>query len=156
MEEYEYSFEVKDLKPYIEYCTKNGYTLKSRGDQKRTLYRNKNKTLARITFEKINDKTTKTLDFKDDKLSNDDLIVRRETLPIEFEDDNAILSILDFLDYKEDNSLIRERLVYEKDNVKLELDNYICPRKTCVVAIEGEKEKVDEVYKMVKKFEVNQ
>lgn len=156
MEEYEYSFEVKDLKPYIEYCVKNDYTLKSKSSQKRILYRNNNKTLARITHENINNKVTKKLDFKDDKLSNEDLIIRRETLPIEFEDDKAIASILEFLGYKEDNYLVRERWEYEKDGVKFELDNYTYPQNTCVVAIEGEKEKVDEVYKMVKMFEVNQ
>ena len=153
MEEYEYSFEVKDLKPYIEYCTENGYALKSNSSQKRVLYRNKNKTLARITYEKINDKITKKLDFKDDKLSDEDLIIRHETLPIVFEDDKAILSILEFLGYKEDNALIRDRLEYEKDNVKFELDSYTQPRKTYVIAIEGEKKKVDEVYKIIKEFE---
>ena len=58
MKEYEYSFEVKNLKPYIDYCTANGYALKSSGSQKRVLFRNKNKTLARITYNKINDKIT--------------------------------------------------------------------------------------------------
>ncbi len=155
MREYEYSFEVKELKPYIDYCLTNGYIFKSDSSQKRILYRNENKTLARITYDKINGKTTKKLDFKDDKLSNEDLIVRRETLPIEFENDEAILSILEFLNYKEDNFLIRERLEYEKDGVKFELDSYIYPRKTYVVAIEGDRNLVDGVYKLVKEFEKN-
>lgn len=153
MKEYEYSFEVKVLKPYIDYCLTNGYALKSDSSQKRILYRNENKTLARITYDKINGRTTKKLDFKDDKLSNEDLIVRRETLAIEFEDDEAILSILDFLNYKEENFLLRERIEYEKDGVKFELDSYIYPRKTYVVAIEGDRNLVDGVYKIVKEFE---
>ncbi len=153
MEEYEYSFEVKDLKPYIEYCLKNDYKLKSASKQKRVLYRNQNKTLARITYEETDGKVSRKLDFKDDKLNDSDLIIRRETLPIEFEDEKAVFSILEFLNYKEDNSLIRERQNYEKNGVKFEIDSYIFPRKTYVVAIEGDKQQVDKVYEIIKEFE---
>lgn len=50
------------------------------------------------------------------------------------------------LEYKKDITLIRDRIVYEKDNVTFELDIYSSPEKMYVVAIEGKKDKVDNVY----------
>ena len=92
----------------------------------------------------------KSLDFKDDIISDDVLIERRESKDIKFDDLEAVESILDFLNYKKDNTLIRTRLVYKKGNVKFELDNYELPESSFVVAIEGNKEEVDNVYEEVK------
>lgn len=150
MKEYEYSFEVKSLQPYIIYCQNNKYTMKDRNEQVRVIYRNTNKTMARITINKNLNKTVKTLDFKDDLLTNDVLIERRESKELNFFDDDAVYSILEFLNYKKDNTLIRTRTVYEKDGVKFELDDYQKPKKTFVVAVEGEKEKVDKIYEDIK------
>ena len=47
--EYEYSFYVKEIEPYIQYCEKNDYKKTSEGNQIRELYKNGNKILARIT-----------------------------------------------------------------------------------------------------------
>ena len=47
--EYEYSMKVKDIKPFINYCKKNNYNLINKTTQKRVLYRNDNKILARVT-----------------------------------------------------------------------------------------------------------
>ena len=150
MKEYEYSFEVKDLKPFIEYCENNGYAFIEKNKQSRIIYRNANKTMARLTIKEKDDKIKKELDFKDDMLSDSVVVERRESMAIEYNDDVAVESILEFLNYVKDNTLIRTRYVYEKDGVKFELDEYEQPRVTSVVACEGEKEKVDAVYEEIK------
>ena len=53
------------------------------------------------------------------------------------------------LGYKKDKVLSRTRIVYKKDGVKFELDSYTSPEIIFVVGIEGNKEKVDFVYKEV-------
>ncbi len=148
MEEYEYSFKVSDILPYIEYCKNNEYMLKEETSQTRVLYRNVNKTMARITTKKRGDSKKIVLDFKDDNKSEEVLKVSRETLPLEINDNDlgAIYSILDMLEYKKDITLIRDRFVYEKGDVTFELDIYSSPEKMYVVAIEGKKEEVDNVY----------
>ena len=147
MKEYEYSFKVSSLNPYIDYCQKNNFDFVEETNQSRTIYRNSNKTIARIT---IKNGILKSLDFKDDIISDDILIERRESKDIKFDDLEAVESILDFLNYKKDNTLIRTRLVYKKGSVKFELDSYELPESSFVVAIEGNKEEVDKVYEEVK------
>ena len=95
--EYEYSFKVEKIDPYIEYCKNNGYEFIEETNQSRTLYRNTNKTMARITIKEKNGVTKKLLDFKDDNINGDILIERRESQSIEFTDDDAVESILNFL-----------------------------------------------------------
>ena len=140
MIEYEYAKEVKDLKKYISYCKNNGFILKKKEKQIRTIYRNKNKTIARVT---INNDKEKVLDFKEDKITSKELTVRKESLPIKFEDEEAINSILDFLNYKKDNTLKRIRYTYTKGNIIFELDEYEEPDNRCIVSLEGDKKIVD-------------
>ena len=142
--EYEYSFEVKSLDKYIEYCENNNYKKVSQKKEKRIIYRNENKTIARITIE---DDKDALLDFKDDILNGEVLIERRETPKLYIKDMDTVLKILEFLKYNKDNVLDRERIVYKKGGVTFELDSYSEPRKSYAVAIEGEKEEVDKVYK---------
>lgn len=59
---------------------------------------------------------------------------------------NDVLKILNFLEYKEDNTLERNRIVYEKNNVIFEFDSYILPEKSYVVSLEGDKVIVDKIY----------
>ena len=106
---------------------KNNYYLTENSKQIRTIYRNKNKTIARIKEEKNISK--KFLDFKEDKLNDETFISRKETLHIEINDDDAVNSILDFLGYIKDNTLIRERIVYKKNDVTFEFDKYTSPKK---------------------------
>ena len=150
MLEYEYSFKVSNLDKYIEYCKNNNYKLIEKTKQNRTLYRNINKTMARITIKENNNNIEKILDFKEDNLTKDILKIRKESLPLKFENIEEAESILEFLEYKKDITLIRTRIVYEKNNVKFELDEYESPNKYCVVAIEGNKEEVDKVYQEIK------
>ncbi len=152
MKEHEYSFEVKDLSPYINYCEENNYNFVSRNKQTRIIYRKENKTMARLTINESDGKVVKELDFKEDKLSSNILIERKESLALSYTNDEAVESILDFLDYKKDNTLIRTRIVYKKDGVKFEFDIYEEPRQTCVVALEGDEEKTDAVYNEISKL----
>lgn len=152
MKEYEYSFKVLDIEPYIKYCESNNYIIKEETSQTRVLYRNVNKTMARITTKKNGDLKKIVLDFKDDNKSEEVLKVSRETLPLEITDDKleAVYSILDMLEYKKDITLVRDRIVYQKENVKFEIDIYSSPEKMNVIAIEGKKEEVDIVYDNLK------
>lgn len=152
MEEYELSFEVKDIVPYIEYCKKNGYILVEEGYQERTIYRKDDGTMARITVNKKGDIIKNSLDFKEDKLTDNVLNVRKESLPIEFNDFDSVNSILAFLNYKKDNTLIRKRYTFEKEKVKFELDEYTQPKIANIVAIEGDKNLVDKVYDEIKEL----
>lgn len=154
MEEYEYSFKVTDLNPYIEYCKKNNYDKREETSQTRILYKNINRTIARITTQEKNGNKKTVLDFKDDNESDSTLKVCRESLPLEVLESNreAVDSILDMLGYKIKKTLIRNRIVYFKDEVVFELDNYSSPETMYVVGIEGNKEKVDKVYNEVKKI----
>lgn len=145
--EYEYSFKVKDLTKYLDYCKKNNYQLEEETNQERILYRNANKTIARMTTKIKDNKAKIYLDFKDDNDSDEILKVSRETIPLEVTDSNkeAVLSILDMLGYQKDKILVRNRWVYKKDKVTFEIDDYKEPQMK-VVAIEGNKEQVDKVY----------
>lgn len=150
--EYEYSFKVPSLTPYLKFCEENDYKKIEENKQTRTLYRNENKTMARITIKEKNNEIIKQLDFKDDIVNDNVLIERRETLPILITDDEAIQSVLIFLGYKEDTILKRTRIIYKKGNVAFELDDYESPEVMYVVAVEGEKDEVDSVYNIIKEI----
>lgn len=143
--EYEYSFNVKDIRGYVDYCKEHSYELMSDTRQIRTIYRN-NGLMARITQDIAHNKKIYTLDFKEDKLNNNDLIIRKESKKIVFDNISNCENILEFLEYKKDNTLDRTRYVYEKGNVEFEIDIYSKPTKTFVVAIEGKKNEVDKVF----------
>lgn len=144
--EYEYSFNVTSIDEYIKFCKQKKFKLINKIKQTRIIYRNKNKTIARITIEEGKD-IVKKLDFKEDKLSNKDLVVRKESASLSFQNEEEVESILDFLEYKKDNTLIRTRTIYEKENVKFEIDEYEYPNSNYVVAIEGDKKETDLIYK---------
>ncbi len=146
MKEYEYSIIVDSLDKYIDYCEKNNYILSEKIYQTRIIYRKNDNTMARITINKFGDNEYKVLDFKEDKLSYDVLIERKESEPLAFENEKAIISILSFLGYKKDNTLKRNRYVYDKDDVKFELDEYIEPNDNKVISLEGNKSKVDKIW----------
>ena len=69
--EYEYSTKVKDIEPFINYCKENNYKLINKTTQKRVLYKNNNKILARVTTIKEGKSKSIFLDFKDENESND-------------------------------------------------------------------------------------
>ena len=150
--EYEYSFKVKNIKPYIDYCENNNYELVEENKQVRTLYKKEDKTMARITSKEKDGNIKLFLDFKEDLLSDEDLIERKESKALEFSDLDSVESILDFLEYKKDIELFRTRIVYKKNKVIFEIDSYKSPEEMYVVAVEGDKEEVDKVYEEIKKL----
>ena len=148
--EYEYSFKVKSLEAFIKFIIDNNFKETSSFLEHRTLYKKSDKTMARVTIKECgNDKTT-YLDFKDDDENDDILKERRESIPLKVDDIEATLSIIEFLDYKFSKELIRNRTVYNKSNVKFEVDSYEKPTKMFVVAIEGVKVDTDKVYNALK------
>jgi len=149
--EYEYSFKVKDITPFINYCVDNKYELKNEYEQIRTLYKNGGKVMARITKNVYKDNEVEILNFKDDNLSDSVLKVSRESKDLVMNDENRdfVKSLLEILELNETKKLVRKRYVYTYNNVIFEIDNYTIPAMN-VVAIEGKKEEVDKVYNELK------
>ena len=145
--EYEYSFKVKDIKEFIQYCVLNEYEKKEEYLQTRILYKNGGPVMARITENIYNDYVQKVLNFKDDTLNDNILKVSRETKDLVINDDNQefVDSLIEILDLANKKVLKRKRYVFEKNSVKFEIDEYIEPVMN-VVAIEGLQEEVDAVY----------
>ena len=143
-EEYEYSFKVKTIKNFLDYCVNNNYKKQEEYFQTRTLYKNGGTVMARITENKYE----KILNFKDDKLNDKILKTSRESknLIITKDNEDFVMSLIEILNLNTKKVLKRKRYVYEKENVKFEIDEYIEPLMN-VIAIEGKKEEVDRVYK---------
>ena len=152
MIEYEYSFKVKSLIPYINYCKENNFEKIEESSQTRVLYTNENKILARITTSTINGKKSTVLNFKDDNNSKEVLKISRESIPLEIKNNDmaAVISILEILGYSKYKTLIRKRIIYKKNDVTFELDNYTKPESMQVIAIEGDKSKEDKIYNELK------
>lgn len=148
--EYEYSFKVKDVHKFIEYCVSHNYKKIEDYEQIRTLYKNGGKIMARITKNIYEDKTEEVLNFKDDNLNNDVLNVCRESedLIITDENKNFVKSLIEILDLNNKKVLERHRVTFENKNVKFEIDEYTSP-KMKVVAIEGDKKQVEQIYKEI-------
>ncbi len=146
--EYEYSFKVKDIKEFVQYCILNNYEKKEEYLQTRILYKNGGPIMARVTENIYNDRSIKILNFKDDNLNSKDLNISRESKDLIVNDENKefVESLIEILNLTNKKILKRKRYVYEKNNVKFEIDEYIEPVMN-VVAIEGLKEEVDIVYK---------
>ena len=148
--EKEYSFKVTSIAPFINYCVSNKYDFIEKTEQVRTLYKKSDNTMLRLTVKKIGDKVYKEMDFKQDKLSNDSFIERKESKAIPYEDDEAVNSIIEFLDYKKAIELVRNRYVYSKDDIKFEIDEYLSPEEALVVAIEGDYDKITNIFEELK------
>ena len=150
-EEYEYSFKVKDVAPFIDYCINNDYELKKEYEQIRTLYKNGGKVMARITKNIYENTEVEILNFKDDNLNDSTLKVSRESKDLLVNDENRefVKSLLEILELNEAKRLVRKRYVYNYKNVTFEIDKYTMPTMN-VVAIEGKKEEVDKVYNELK------
>ena len=149
--EKEYSIKVTNIKPFLTYCKENNFKKIEKTEQVRTLYKKEDKTMLRLTIKKYGRKVVKEIDFKEDLLSKDNYIERKESLPLTYTDDEAINSIIDFLGYKKDIELIRTRHVYEKQDVKIEIDEYTSPKKMLVVSIESNNKLSKEIYNELKK-----
>ena len=104
--------------------------------------------MARITENEYEEKYEKILNFKDDNLNDKILKTSRESKDLIITKDNEefVVSLIEILNLNTKKVLKRKRYVYEKENVKFEIDEYIEPLMN-VIAIEGKKEEVDIVYK---------
>lgn len=153
MQEYEYSFNVDYFGPFVDYCESNGYQKISVENQNRVVYQNAQmqNIIARITTTKTGKKNTIVFDCKVVEKSDNDLKVSKESKEIVVNRSNrdGILSMLDTLGFYISADNTRTRYVYEKEGVRFEIDEYTRPKMN-VVAIEGEKQRVDKVYNVVK------
>lgn len=148
MNEFEYCFKVHNLEKVIDYLKEEGFSLLSANKQIRTIFQG-NGFIARITKDYIDDNIYYSLDFKEDKIT-EEFTIRKESLPLSFTDEKAALSIIEFLGYPLKNEVTRFRWVLVKDEVKCELDEYSFGDK--VVAVEGDNEKAEIVYKKLKEL----
>ncbi len=151
MEEYEYSFIVKDIKPYIDYCVENKYRKIKEIKQHRKVFENihNRKIISRITTE--NDITI--IDFKNTSKNENNLNISNESKSLRINKNNEEFfnSLLNTLDFEQSADNYRIRYIYKKGNVTFEIDDYTSP-KMYVVAVEGEKNEVDKVYEELKRL----
>lgn len=155
MKEYEYSFQVESIVPFINYCESNEYKMISEVIQNRIVYENKHsdKIIARLTTRIADKKKETILDFKNVDSKHMELKISNESQPVKITRRNKKVfeSILDVLDFNVVANNFRTRYIYKKNNVKFEIDDYTEP-KMQVVAIEGKQEEVDVVYTEIKKM----
>ena len=154
MEEYEYSFNVDSVKPYLDYCEENNYKLVDTIKQNRIVYENRysKDIIARITTSIKDGEISCVFDCKNVGKQDESLKISSESKELVVTDDNidVIESILNVLNFYEAANNDRVRYIYEKDEVKFEIDDYSSP-KMCVIGIEGNREKVDKVYEEIPK-----
>lgn len=155
MKEREYSFKVENVKKYIDCLIKLNFNIVSDSKQIRTIYKNNNNIMARITENFYsNNKKEIVFDFKEDKLTKDVLIERKESLPIIIDNVDTALSVIDILGFKKIVSLHRQRKVFSKNDVICEIDLYESPNEEFIVSIEGDNYKgVDKLYFQLKGLE---
>lgn len=149
MKEYERTFKVKSIMPFVEYCKKNGYQEFDAVKQNRVVYENQNcdHIIARITTETIKGQEKTIFDCKNVNRKKQNLNISSESLPMELNSENLkiIKSVLDVLEFKIAADNLRTRYVFEKDGVKFEIDDYTRPEMK-VVAVEGDESLVETVY----------
>lgn len=155
MKEREYSFKVESVKKYIDCLIKLNFNIVADSKQIRTIYKNNNNIMARITENFYsNNKKEIVFDFKEDKLTKDVLIERKESLPIIIDNVDTALSVIDILGFKKTVSLHRQRKVFSKNDVICEIDLYESPNEEFIVSIEGDNYKgVDKLYFQLKGLE---
>ena len=152
MIEYEYSIKATSIKPFVNYCEENGYALVSVADENRMVFQslNNQNIISRITITENDGEKVCLFDFKNKGKGSDTFKVATESLALELKDEDVEVakSMLEVLEFKQSADNLRTRYVYEKDGVKFEIDKYTRPEMN-VIGIEGEKEKVDKIYKEI-------
>lgn len=152
MKEYEYSVRVNNIKPFLDYCKKNGYLLNSESKQNRIVYENRNnrKILARITTVERNGEKITIFDCKNVECGDSSLKVSKESKEMIIDKNNRTIieSMLDVMNFEKSADNLRIRYEYVKGDVKFEIDDYIRPVMK-VVAIEGEQDLVDKIYQEI-------
>lgn len=155
MEEYEISLIAKSVSPFIKYCEKNGYVKSSERKENRIVYENKHSRniIARITTSWVDNKEQTFFDFKNKEYQEKNLKISQESMQMQVTDENRqiIQSFLRVLDFEKSADNLRVRYIYQKEKVTFEIDDYIRPDNN-VIAIEGDKEQVDRIYKEIKEL----
>ena len=148
MKEYEYTFKVDDVTPYIKYCEENGFKKKSVTKQNRKVFENQNAKhiIARITTTIQDGKENIVLDFKNVGNKSKNFKISEESLPLTIKKDDikTILNMLEVIDFSLSADNHRTRYEYIKDDIKFEIDDYTIPPMK-IVAIEGDDKKVEEI-----------
>lgn len=152
MKEYEHSFKVESILPYLEYCKEKGYIELDSVTQNRVVYENSNSDhiIARITTETVGGKERTVFDCKNVGSKRKDLNISSESIPMELTEETKkiVLSILEVLEFYVAADNLRTRYIFIKEGVTFEIDDYKRPQ-TQVVAIEGKEEAVEKVYKEI-------
>ena len=152
MKEYEHSFKVESILPYLEYCKEKGYIELDSVTQNRVVYENSNSDhiIARITTETVGGKERTVFDCKNVGSKRKDLNISSESIPMELAEETKkiVLSMLEVLEFYVAADNLRTRYIFIKEGVTFEIDDYKRPQ-TQVVAIEGKEEAVEKVYKEI-------
>ena len=149
MVEYEYNFKVDDISVVTKFCEKDGFVLVSKTSENRVVFENKQnrKIISRLTTTFGESDEVIVWDFKNVG-KNDNLLkvsMESETMKLDEAGIKIARSMLEVMDFEKSADNLRTRYVFEKGDVKFEIDDYTRPEMK-VVAIEGEKTQVDKVY----------
>ncbi len=149
MIEYEYNFKVDNISVVTKFCEKDGFVLVSKTSENRVVFENKQnrKIISRLTTTFGESDEVTVWDFKNVG-KNDNLLkvsMESETMKLDEAGIKIARSMLEVMDFEKSADNLRTRYVFEKGDVKFEIDDYTRPEMK-VVAIEGEKTQVDKVY----------
>lgn len=149
MTEYEYNFKVDDINVVTKFCEENGFALVSKTSENRVVFENKQnrKIISRLTTTFGESEKVTVWDFKNVGENDNLLKVSKESEAMVLDESGIKIarSMLEVMDFEQSADNLRTRYVFEKGDVKFEIDDYTRPQMK-VVAIEGEKSQVDKVY----------
>lgn len=152
MIEYEYNFKVDDIGVVTKFCERNGFVLASKTSENRVVFENRQnrKIISRITSTFGESDKVTVWDFKNVGKNDNLLKVSRESEPLTLDEREIEVarSMLEVMDFEQSADNLRTRYVFEKGDVKFEIDDYTRPEMK-VVAIEGEKNQVDKLYQIL-------
>lgn len=149
MIEYEYNFKVDDIGVVTKFCEENEFVLVSKTSENRVVFENKQnrKIISRLTTNFGESEKVTVWDFKNVGKNDNLLKVSKESEAMVLDESGIKIarSMLEVMDFEQSADNLRTRYVFEKGDVKFEIDDYTRPQMK-VVAIEGEKSQVDKVY----------
>lgn len=131
------------------FCEENGFVLVSKTSENRVVFENKQnrKIISRLTTTFGESDKVTVWDFKNVGKNDNLLKVSKESEAMVLDESGIKIarSMLEVMDFEQSADNLRTRYVFEKGDVKFEIDDYTRPAMK-VVAIEGEKSQVDKVY----------
>ena len=152
MVEYEYNFKVDDIGVVTRFCEGNGFILASKTSENRVVFENRQnrKIISRLTTTFGESDKVTVWDFKNVGKNDNLLKVSKESETMKLDEAGIKIarSMLEVMDFEQSADNLRTRYVYEKNDVKFEIDDYTRPEMK-IVAIEGEKNQVDKLYQIL-------